>query len=214
MTAPAQPEENTVRPSYLRVQLRPRREDIPADAMVLPYDRNFDIAIIADRDRQVTDLSRAQTASWHVTDDEISDLAIRQTIFEELLELDIRDYPAANGVDTRVIAHDGNPYVNATLLSLERFTPGDAPHGALVAIPQFSAVILHEVTSRQVLDHLLPFHAMAQSMHDSSDDPCTAEIFWWVDRTYHPVRFEGVDGNSGRVRLPDALKPVFNRLPA
>jgi hypothetical protein len=135
MTSPARPQGTAVSPDRLRVQLRPRASALPPDTLVRRYDSNFDVAVVAAHEGGLADLAKDQAAAWDMRADENSKLAVRQTIIEELTELDVRDHTSADGMSTRVIAHDGNPFVNVVLMSLERFTPGAAPHGALVAVP-------------------------------------------------------------------------------
>jgi len=212
MTSPAQPHGHAVSPDRLRVQLRPRGSDLPTDTLVRRYDSNFDIAVVTAHDGGLVDLTVDQAATWDMPADEIGKLAVRQTILEELTEVDTRDHTSANGMSTRVIAHDGNPFVNVVLMSLERFTPGEASHGALVAIPKFSAVILHEVRSRDVLQFLVPFSGAVQSMYDDSGDSFSTDVYWWVARRYHRVRIERHGDERAQVHLPDALREVVAQL--
>ncbi|TWP46228.1 hypothetical protein FKR81_36420 [Lentzea tibetensis] len=204
---------NDVSPDQLRVQLKPHEDTPPTEALVLPYDQNFDAAIVVDHETRVSPLTYAQTAKLGAAVDEINRRAIKQTITQELANLDVRDHTLPNGVVTRVVAQDGNPYVTTILLSLDRFTPGDAPHGTIVAVPQYSAVLLHEVRTRDVIDFLVPFSRIAKSMHDEARDPFGTAVYWWVAGTYHRVEIEETGDDTAKAHLPVGLREVVDALP-
>ncbi|WP_433260123.1 hypothetical protein ACQPZF_23215 [Actinosynnema sp. CS-041913] len=203
--------EATAPPDRLRVQFR-RHQPAPANLVTLPYDENFDLAVVVDHETRVSALTREQASAFGVSLDEIGKRAVQQTIVAELGELDVRDHPVPGGMSTRLIAHDGNPYVHTVLMSLKRFTPGEAPFGALVSVPRRSAVLLHEVYTRDVLDFLVPFSRMARSLHDGASDPFGPEVYWWAAGRYHEVRIEDTGADTARAHLPAEVRPIVDRL--
>lgn len=204
---------STTTPEQLRVQIKPHDDNPPAEVLVLPYDRHFDVAVVVDHETRVSPLTYAQVAALGLSVDEIGKQAVKQTIRNELMNLDVRDHTLANGVVVRVIAQDGNPYVSAILMSLDRFTAGDAPHGTLVAIPQYSAVLLHEVKSQEAVDFLVPFSRIAKSMREDARDPLDTSVYWWANGEFHEVFIEETGEGTARAHLPTALRDLIEALP-
>ncbi|KOV78217.1 hypothetical protein [Nocardia sp. NRRL S-836] len=203
----------TTSADQLRVQIKPHADTPPDEVLVLPYDDQFDVAVVVDHETRVSALTYAQIAALGLTVDEIGRRAVKQTITNELTNLDVRDHTLPNGVVVRVVAQDGNPYVSAILMSLDRFTAGDAPHGVLVAVPQYSAVVLHEVTSQDAVDFLVPFSRIAKSMRDDARDPFDTGLYWWANGVFHRVEIEETGEDTARAHLPSALRDLVEALP-
>ncbi|MFU8854825.1 hypothetical protein ACNAW0_28235 [Micromonospora sp. SL1-18] len=111
-----------------------------------------------------------------------------------------------------IAASAGNPFVTAALMSVKRFLPEGADNGALVAAPQYSAVMLHRVVGH-VQDSAVALHRLANSMFAAATDPCTDQIFWWHGGEFHPVHIvAGESAGAVQVRVPEALTPVVERL--
>lgn len=197
----------------LRVQIKPHEDTPPDEVLVLPYNEQFDVAVVVDHESSVSALTYAQIAALGMTVDDLGRRAVKQTITNELRSLDVRDHTLPNGVVVRVVAQDGNPYVSAILMSLPRFTAGDAPHGLLVAVPQYSAVLLHEVTSRDAVDFLVPFSRIAKSMRTDARDPLDAGVYWWVNGVFHRVEIEETGEDTARAHLPSTLRELVEALP-
>ncbi|MEU7478315.1 hypothetical protein AB0A63_20185 [Lentzea sp. NPDC042327] len=203
----------TTSAEQLRVQLKPHEDTPPDEVLVLPYDEQFDVAVVVDHETRVSALTYSQIAALGMSVDEIGRRAVKQTITNELTNLDVRDHTLPNGVVVRVVAQDGNPYVSAILMSLTRFTAGDAPHGILVAVPQYSAVLVHEVTSQEAVDFLVPFSRIAKSMRDDARDPFDSGVYWWAEGTFHRVEIEVTGEDTARAHLPTALRSLIEALP-
>jgi hypothetical protein len=70
-------------------------------------------------------------------------------------------------------------------------------------------LLLHEVASPAVLDLTNVFHAMTASIHDSADDRCTSQVFWWLGGDLRAVQVATSDDLvCRRVVLPTQLKSV------
>ena len=203
----------TTTADQLRVQLKPHDDTPPDEVLVLPYDEQFDVAIVVDHETRVSPLTYSQAAALGMTVDEISRQAVKQTIINELTRIDVRDHTLPTGAVVRVIAQDGNPYVSYVLTSLTRFTAGDAPHGALVAVPQYSAVLVHEVKSQEAVDLLVPFSRIAKSMRDDARDPFDTGVYWWANGVFHRVEIEQTGDDTARAHLPSALRELIESLP-
>lgn len=197
----------------LRVRLVPSAASPEtSDYVVLPFGEHFTATVVVDHPGRLEVLTVAQSRRLGREPDELFRLALRQTVQHELADLDLRDHELPGGRSVRLLAGDGKPFVTTTLLSLKRFLPDDATHGALVAAPRYSAVMLHSVDA-QVHDSAAAFHRLASSMFNAADDPCSDMVFWWHGGELHPLRVEAADdGSAMEVRVPEALAPVVRQL--
>lgn len=183
-----------------------------SDYVVRPFGEHFTATVVVNHPGRLEVLTVAQSRQLGREPDDLSRLAMRQTVRHELADLDLRDHELPGGGSVRLLARDGNPFVTTTLLSLKRFVPDDATHGALVAAPRYSAVMLHSVDAR-VQHSAVAFHRLASSMFKAADDPCSDTVFWWHDGEFHPLRVVPADdGSAMEVRVPEALRPVLHQL--
>jgi hypothetical protein len=184
------------------------------DVLSLPYDAHFDALYVVDHPGRVEFLTRDLVARLG-PEEELRRLAINNTVQRELMTVDIRDHAVTATATVRLVAKDGSPYVPTGLMVLHRYFAGPAPHGALVSVPRYSMLLLHEVTSPAALDFINVFHDMTASMYDSAPDRCAAQVFWWAAGNLHAVQVAATDDpERRRVVLPAELEPVVERLRA
>ncbi|MFC3502764.1 hypothetical protein ACFOOK_17535 [Micromonospora krabiensis] len=208
--------------AQLRLRLTPEAATAEADDyLAMPFGARFTAVVVVNRPDRLDRLTVAQAAELGVEPTELVRLAVRQTVQQELATLDVRDHTLPNGAAVRLLAADGNPFVTTTLMSLKRFLPAAgtdatgsdaADHGALVAAPRYSAVMLRRVDAR-VLDTAVAFDRVARSMFVAASDPCTDQVFWWYGNEFHPLRVvPGDGGGTAQVRVPEALRAVVAQL--
>ncbi|NES27158.1 hypothetical protein GCE86_14225 [Micromonospora terminaliae] len=199
--------------AQLRLRLTPAAATAEADDyLAVPYAGHFTATVVVNRPERLDLLTLAQAARLGREPAELVRTAVRQTVAHELTTLDVRDHELPGGGSVRLLAADGNPFVTTALMSVQRFLPEAAEHGALVAAPQYSAVLLHRVDHR-VQDAAVALHRLVASMVEAATDPCSEQVFWWHGGEFHPVRVvPGEAGGAVQVRLPEALAPVVARL--
>ncbi|MFE9955202.1 hypothetical protein [Micromonospora sp. NPDC005299] len=197
----------------LRLRLTPAAATTEADSyLAMPFGAHFTAVVVVNRPERLDLLTLAQAARLDREPAELVRIAVRQTVERELTTLDVRDHELPTGGSVRLLAADGNPFVTTALMSVKRFLPEGADHGALVAAPQYGAVLLHRVDNR-VQDAAVALHRLAGSMFTAAADPCSDQVFWWHAGEFHPVRVvPGESGAAVRVRMPEALAPVVARL--
>ncbi|MCG5461958.1 hypothetical protein AB0K35_04160 [Micromonospora sp. NPDC053740] len=197
----------------LRLRLIPAAETPESDNyLAMPFGEHFTAVVVVNRPGRLDLLTLAQAARLGPDPEGLVRTAVRQTVERELVSLDVRDHELPTGGSVRLLASDGNPFVTTALMSVKRFLPEGADNGALVAAPQYSAVMLHSVSGR-LHDSAVALHRLANSMFVAATDPCTDQIFWWHGGEFHPVRIV-VEQSAGtvQVRLPEVLAPVVERL--
>lgn len=199
--------------AQLRLRLTPAAATTEADDyLAVPYGGHFTATVVVNRPERLDLLTLAQAARLGREPAELVRIAVRQTVEHELATLDVRDHELPGGGSVRLLAADGNPFVTTALMSVKRFLPEGAEHGALVAAPQYSAVLLHRVDNR-VRDAVVALHRLTASMFEAAPDPCSERVFWWHAGEFHPVRVvPGEPGGAVQVRMPEALAPVVARL--
>ncbi|MFJ8581100.1 hypothetical protein [Micromonospora sp. NPDC093277] len=197
----------------LRLRLIPAAATPEADNyLAMPFGTHFTAMVVVNRPERLDLLTLAQVAQLGGDPEGLVRIAVRQTVERELVSLDVRDHELPGGGSVRLLASDGNPFVTTALMSVKRFLPDGADNGALVAAPQYSAVMLHRVVGR-VQDRAVALHRLANSMFAAATDPCTDQIFWWHGGEFHPVRVvAGESAGAVQVRMPEALAPVVERL--
>ncbi|MET8834134.1 hypothetical protein ABZV78_09485 [Micromonospora sp. NPDC004540] len=197
----------------LRLRLTPAAATAEADSyLAVPFGAHFTAVVVVNRPERLDLLTLAQAARLDREPAELVRTAVRQTVERELTTLDVRDHELPTGGSVRLLAADGNPFVTTALMSVKRFLPEGAENGALVAAPQYSAVLLHPVDNR-LQDAAVALHRLAGTMFAAAVDPCTDQLFWWHGGEFHPVRvMAGEPGGAVQVRLPEALAPVVERL--
>jgi hypothetical protein len=211
----ALPSDDAARPERLRVRVTPRGGGgyDPSTHVVLPFGSHFDVVVLVDFPTRTRPLRRAEATELSLDPERAVELAIRQTIANELRHLDTREHDVA-GTPLRMVARDGSPYVSAVLLSVGRFAGGAAESGVLVAVPRHSTVLLHRVVSDAALDFVPVLASLTASMHSDAADSCSDRVFWWVDGTLHLIELEQTDDPARpRVTLPAALTDLVRQLP-
>ncbi|MEU4370761.1 hypothetical protein [Micromonospora chersina] len=199
--------------AQLRLRLTPAAPTSETDDyLAVPFGTHFTAAVVVDRPGRLDLLTLAQAAGLDREPAELVRIAVRQTVERELTTLDVRDHELPTGGSVRLLAADGNPFVTTALMSVRRFLPEAAEHGALVAAPRYSAVLLHPV-DEGLREAAVALHRLAGSLFEAAADPCSEQVFWWRDGEFHPVRVvPGESGGAVQVRLPEALAPVVARL--
>ena len=196
----------------LRLRLTPATTAISGDVMTIPYGEHFTAVLVLNRPDRLDPVTVAQVAKLGRDLEELVRLAARQTVQHELLTLDVRDHELPAGGAVRLLALDGNPFVTTALMSLKRFLPEGSENGALVAVPQYSAVMVYPVRAR-LPEQAVALHNLTRSMYAAASDPCTEGIFWWYEGEYQPVRIVTDPAEKTvQVRVPESMAPVVARL--
>ncbi len=197
----------------LRLRLTPAAATTEADSyLAMPFGDHFTAVVVVNRPERLDLLTLAQAARLDREPAELVRIAVRQTVERELTTLDVRDHELPTGGSVRLLAADGNPFVTTALMSVKRFLPEGADHGALVAAPQYGAVLLHPVDGR-VREAAVAVHRLTGSLFAAAADPCSDQVFWWYAGEFHPVRVLPAEaGGVVPVRLPEALASVVARL--
>lgn len=196
----------------LRLRLTPATATTSPDFMTIPYGEHFTAVLVLNRPDRLDVVTVAQVAQLGQDLEDLVRIAARQTVQHELLALDVRDHDLPSGGAVRLLASDGNPFVTTALMSLKRFLPEGSDNGALVAAPQYSAVMVYPVRA-QVPEQAVALHNLTRSMFAAASDPCTEDIFWWYDGEFQPVRIltDPADGTV-QVRVSESMAPVVARL--
>ena len=108
----------------------------------------------------------------------------------------------------RRLSAPGHPLVPVVLVSLDRFLPGPARSGTAVVVPGYDEVLLSCVDTRSDLDVVPGLSQLAHEYHQRSELPFSADVFWYLDGTFHAVEAEP----SGRVNFPAELGSVLSAL--
>lgn len=199
-------------PSSLRLRVMPRWAPDASAAVAhqaVPYE--FDAVLVAGGGGQGWSYLPAEQAEVFGGVWDAVSIGLRQTITEEIFDVDVREHQIA-GETIRLLAKDDSEYVTTALLSLARFLPGPAPHGALVIAPSYSAVGVHEVRGSGSLDLIPTMSAMASDLASRDERPCSRSVYWWYEQVFHLVDVS--PGAEGRpmVHLPEELRGVAGSL--
>lgn len=198
----------------LRLWIVPRREDRMAEATAsLPYGRYFDALLVLDHPDRIERLTAAQVAALG-TMDELQQVAINNTVQQELVTFEVRDQPVPPDQTVRVVSKDGSMYVSSGLFAVHKYLSDSAGYGAFVAVPAYDMMLLHEVNNTADLDFISFFFDMTRAMYGKSEHPCLAEVYWWIDGDLHPIGVTSPDDSTTpRVNLPEELRGVVEGLP-
>ena len=192
-----------IAPERWRARLMlPPPADLDIDLVAAPVANCFDLVVVYEGDGALNYLQAAQAGPVDSGLDLLG-TALRQTIQEELLDVDVRDHDAG-GFQIRMIAKDGCPYVTSALMSLARFLPVPADD-ALVIVPRFSAVALTPMVRRADIRLAGPLAQIAASLYDGSVDACSPGVFWWHDGDFHVVDLD----DDGTVVLPPGTEDLL-----
>lgn len=186
----------------LRLRVMPTwAPDTLAAVTSQPVPVAFDaIVVFTGRDRwEYLPPSQAQAFGGAV---EAAGTAVRQTITEELHDVDVRDHDL-NGFQLRMVAKDGCPFVTTALLSLRRFMPQPVDD-ALVIAPRYSAIALLPLTAKDEIRIATVLAGVARDMYANAPDQCSAGVYWWHDGTFHPLDLD----DDGTVVLEVELAAV------
>ncbi|MQA81741.1 MAG: hypothetical protein GEV10_25255 [Streptosporangiales bacterium] len=198
----------------LRMRIMPRLDEaMGAAAVTMPFGRYFDAVLTLDLPDRVELVSRARIGDANPGD--LLTAALGNTVAQELVHCEARDHEVTPTHSVRLVAKDGSPYVSTAVTSVERFLAGPAPYGVLLAVPAYSAMLLHPVASEAVFDFAASFFSLADSMHADAADPCSPLVFWWHEREFHLISLTAPAERAERPRLdlPPELRPVVESLP-
>jgi hypothetical protein len=197
----------------LRLRMVPKLDERSAEQLaVVPFGRYFDALLAVDHPDSMELLTRAQAAELGPAD-AVRQLAISNTVERELITFEVRDQPLRGAETVRTVAKEGSPYVSSALLAVQRLLADPAPYGALVAVPRYSLMLLHEVASDRALDFVATFHVMARSKYLGAPDPCTPHVFWWLQGDLYAVGVTPGRRGRQRVELDPELAPLIEDLP-
>lgn len=192
-----------VAPEALRARLMlPTPSDFELDLVAVAVNNCFDLVVVYEDDGQLNYLQPDQVDGLGSLQ-ELLGTALRQTIAEELLDVDVRDHEAG-GFQIRMLAKDGCPYVTAALMSLARFMPVPAKD-ALVIAPRFSAVAFTPMVSRDDVRLAGPLAQIASSLYDGSPDACSDGVYWWHDGDFYALDLD----DDGTVVLPAGTEDLL-----
>lgn len=198
----------------LRMRIMPRLDEATgAAAVTMPFGRYFDAVLALDLPDRVELVPRSRIGDASPGD--LLTAALGNTVAQELVYCEAKEHAVTPTHSVRLVAKDGSPYVSTAVTSVERFLAGPAPYGVLLAVPAYSAMLLHPVTSEAVFDFAASFFALADSMHTDAADPCSPLVFWWHEREFHLISLGAPAEGSDRPRLdlPPELRPVVESLP-
>jgi len=198
----------------LRLRIVPKLDDRSAQRLAAaPFGRYFDALLAVDHATSMEPLTRAQAAELGPAD-AVRQLAITNTVERELVTFKVRDHPLSKTASIRSVTRAGSPYVSSALLGVQRYLAEPAPYGALVAVPRYSMMLLHEVASDHALDVLLALDEMARARYRGATDRCTPHLFWWLQGDLYAVRVTPGGGRRRRrVDLDPELDPLIEDLP-
>jgi hypothetical protein len=163
----------------------------------------FDAMVVIDHPRYGGPLSQERAALFELS--RLGTLAIDNTTTRELAGLTVTERPLTMTESVRLVTKPGSRYVSVALIDLESYLPRRCPYGALLGVPDHNKVLLYPVASTAVLDVLPVFADVVAEMYDGSDDPCSREVFWWVDGSLLLVRDRGTP--------PPELRRLVSRIP-
>lgn len=200
--------------SQLRARMVPRMEPELAAAVVhRSFTEELDLCLTVD----YPDLMmRVTTAMLRDGDDQAGLLAhaITNTVTHELTGLDDRMYEVSPLDRVRLLAADDNSYVATGLMLVHQLEPAPLPHGALVAAPSGSTLLIYRVETNRAVGFSVGFAQMVTSLFRDAPDPLSTAVYWWLDGVLHRIDFEPTDDPQRPiVLLPPAVEAVVARLP-
>ncbi|MBB6120837.1 hypothetical protein [Nocardiopsis algeriensis] len=147
--------------------------------------------VAADTPDSLRPLDRAELAGLGLSEEEAFEAAVSGSL-EEPAEV------SEHELDGVRIIHIGgqHPYAAARVHALAEHV-GEAPHGALVALPVPQAVLVHPLGQGHPIAAMERLQELAERFAADADKPITTQLYWW-----HPSSRE----RSG-AELPD-LRPV------
>ena len=197
----------------LRLRVVPKLDDRAARRLAAaPFGRYFDALLAVDHATRMELLTRAQAAELGPAD-AVRRLAITNTVERELVTFEVRDHPLSKTASVRSVTRAGSPYVSSALLGVQRYLADPAPYGALVAVPRYSMMLLHEVASDHALDVLPALEEMARARYRGAADRCTPHLFWWLQGDLYAARVTRGGGRRRRVDLDPELDSLIEDLP-
>jgi hypothetical protein len=174
--------------------------------------------VVVDSPESLQPLSRRAHESTGRSDDEVFAAAVASSLTEPV---EVSEHEISG---TRLVHIGGqHPYVAATVHDLDRHL-GQAPHGALVALPVPEVVIAHPLGQAHPIAAMENLREIAQRFAADADKPISTQLYWWhpSSRTrgqgapvdLRPVGVE-VDHEAGSVTLQTSdqeFGPLLNSL--
>jgi hypothetical protein len=164
--------------SQLRCQVLPalskrRREKLVAT----PYGEGsrFDFLVVLHDPHEPEPLTRKQAERLLIRNPGLH--AIANTMVHELPTFDLRSEPLTRTESAMVISRPGSPYVSSALLTIERYLSPPSPHGALLAVPRRSALVLYPLRSSRVSFAVQAFARLTRSWYEAAEDRCTPKVY-------------------------------------
>lgn len=195
----------------LRLQALPR--DTAEDGMTIPFNSAFDLRLLANQSDSTRLVRRSDLERLDIAPEEAVRIALDQTVSEVLVGLDIQSQQLPGNASVRVASEEGNPSVSAGIAIVSHLAGEDSPHGALVAVPRHSMIIVQPVRTRQDLSTVGILEGFARSMFDDAPDACSPLLYWFVDGDAHPIGTEPVAEGGPQLVLSPPLANAANRLP-
>lgn len=124
----------------------------------------------------VISVRRDDRANWAVDDDELFAVALANVKGAGLLRTGSVDIGGRTKLSVIEGAHDFFAASHALMLGDYL---GDAPHGAVLAIPHRHAVIYHCIEDRRVVRALQQMIVSTSRMYAEGPGSITSELYWW-----------------------------------
>jgi hypothetical protein len=111
---------------------------------------------------------------WAIKPEVAFDRALRNTTDHEA----VSDRALATEGGGAVTALEGGPFTTAHLLVLDRRWD-EAPHGAVVAVPNEGSVLYHRIVDQGALTAIAALSTEASRRHVEGPGPIVPDVFWW-----------------------------------
>lgn len=144
---------------------------------------------------------------WGKSVEELIELGLRQTVEHEPLPEPQRMPIAPVGVVLHFVAN--SIYVASHLARLGELV-GDAPHGALVAVPRRNVLMLHPIRDVTAVFAVDVMTRVAAQICDAGPYSLSHALYWWRDSGLTNV--SRVDRGRTRIKLPPELAAIFAAL--
>ena len=194
-----------------RVRLRLfRSEAFPPGhpAVTWPVCDDLAAVLMLDGAEQARPLNSGELVDWRVKSELAFDRALHNSVKLEAVETEQKD--GENGADLRVL--HGGFYTSVNVLVLERHLDGEAPHGAVVAIPNRHVVLFHRIVDAGVMSAVNTMIITAGSFYDQGPGAISPFLYWWQpDRLVTmEARF---DGGAVHFDPPEEFTQLVHDLP-
>jgi hypothetical protein len=134
----------------------------------------------------VISVRREDRANWSVDDEELFAVALANVRNAGLLHAGTVDIGARTSLE--VLEGSSDFFAASHALMLEEYV-GDAPHGAVVAIPHRHAIVFHRIEDLRVVRAIQQMIVSTNRMYAEGPGSISSDLYWWR-------------GGSALVRLP------------